>query len=101
MSYEIPNIGAITLDKLDNIEKMLTQFIQSKNDKNGMDIESFLTVKETAKFLDVSEPYVYTLKTRLPHVLRGARLYFKKSDLTDYMEKGIVIPDLSKRRSRR
>ncbi|MCF2443633.1 helix-turn-helix domain-containing protein [Dyadobacter sp. CY345] len=100
MSYEIPNVGAITLDKLDSIEKMLSQFIQSKTDRNGMDEESFFTVKKTAEFLDVSEPYVYTLKKKLPHIIRGGRLYFKKSDLVEYLEKGRVIPDPSKRRSR-
>ena len=102
MSYseQIPNIQAMMLDKLDKLEEMVRTIKDANQDKNGMDQEQYLTVEKTSLFLDCSTPYVYTLKTRIPHVLRGARLYFKKSDLIEYMDRGRVIPNPVRRSAR-
>ena len=59
-------------------------------DKNGMDIDEYLTVDKTMQFLDCSKQHVYKLKERIPHVIRGSRLYFKVEDLKNYMERGRI-----------
>lgn len=61
-------------------------------DKNGVDTTEFLNVEQTAKFLDCSKPHVYLLKERIPHIIRGSRLYFKVDDLKMYMDSGRVLP---------
>lgn len=89
------------LDKLTTLEDMLRDMQNASKDKNGMSLDEYLTVDKTAEFLDCSSAYIYQLKTKVPHVLRGARLYFKKSDLIEYMDRGRVVPEPSRRRSRR
>jgi hypothetical protein len=103
MSYtdQFPNLQAMMLDKLTTLEDILRSMQNSTKDKNGMSQEEYLTVDKTAEFLDCSSAYVYQLKTKIPHVLRGARLYFKKSDLIEYMDRGRVVPDPMKRSPRR
>lgn len=60
--------------------------------------KEYLTVEETAKFLDCTTVHVYKLKSRIPYIFTGARLYFKHSDLSEYMERARVIPVPRKRR---
>lgn len=52
----------------------------------------FLTVREAAKFLDLSVPTIYSKVShqKLPFVKRGKRLYFSKGKLERYLETGQV-----------
>lgn len=47
----------------------------------------YLDVNEAAKFLKVRQQTVYHNLYKIPHLKRG-KLYFKKSDLIDYLEAG-------------
>ncbi|MCE6992077.1 helix-turn-helix domain-containing protein [Dyadobacter sp. CY323] len=84
------------LSRLDRFEAKIDAAIKEKFDKNGVDTEEYFTVTKTAAFLDCSEPHVYELKKRIPHIIRGARLYFKKTDLVRYLESGRVGPNKSR-----
>jgi len=54
--------------------------------------EQFLTVDETAKFLNLSVPTIYSKvsKRELPYMKRGKRLYFARKDLETYLQSGRV-----------
>jgi excisionase family DNA binding protein len=65
------------------------------NEKQEVAKESkleFLTVREAAKFLDLSVPTIYSKvhHRKLPYVKRGKRLYFSKQKLERYLETGQV-----------
>lgn len=61
-------------------------------DKNAVDKTRYLTVDETADYLDCTVHHVYKLKHRIPHIHRGGRLYFSTEDLRKYMEAGKSAP---------
>jgi len=101
MATEIPNIFAMTLESLERLERKLDAALASvSTNQSGPSPDEFKTVAKTAEFLNCSEPHVYTLKAKIPHVLRGARLYFKTSDLLNYLEQGRVVPDKRMARNR-
>lgn len=62
-------------------------------DKNGVDTEKYLTVEQTAQFLNCSVPHVYKLKERMPHIKKGAKLYYKVEDLNNYLDSGRSVPN--------
>lgn len=54
------------------------------------DKDELLTVQDTAKFLSLSVPTVYTLisKGELPVMKRSKRCYFSKVELVNYLKQG-------------
>lgn len=52
--------------------------------------ETVLTVKETAEFLSLSVPTIYSLisKGEIPVMKRSKRCYFSKNELIDYLKNG-------------
>ena len=54
--------------------------------------DQFLTVDETAEFLNLSVPTIYSKvsKRELPYMKRGKRLYFARKDLETYLQGGRV-----------
>lgn len=61
-----------------------------KRDKSGVNVEEYFTAEKTAEFLDCTLNHIYVLKSedRIPYMSKGGRLYFKKSDLINYLESG-------------
>jgi len=55
--------------------------------------DTLLNVKETAKFLDLSVPTIYSKVNRgeLPYSKVGKRLYFSKKELMSYIKSGKVL----------
>ena len=54
--------------------------------------DQFLTVDETAEFLNLSVPTIYSKvsKRELPYMKRGKRLYFARKDIETYLQGGRV-----------
>lgn len=54
--------------------------------------DQFLTVEQTAEFLTLSVPTIYSKVSRreLPFMKRGKRLYFARKDLEAYLQGGRV-----------
>jgi excisionase family DNA binding protein len=80
----------IILEKLNKIEEELAIIkANQENTSKEMKIE-FLTIKELSEYLKLTVPtiYGYTSTNRIPHIKRGKRLYFKKSDIDIWIEKG-------------
>ena len=52
--------------------------------------EHFLTIQQAAAFLCLSVPTIYSKvsKRELPYMKQGKRLYFEKSELSEYLKAG-------------
>ena len=52
--------------------------------------EQFLTIQQAAEFLCLTVPTIYSKVSRrkLPFMKQGKRLYFSKSELSDYLRRG-------------
>lgn len=77
--------------RLSNIETILLDLKHTPReqvDHSGKD--ELLTVQDTAKFLSLSVPTVYTLisKGELPVMKRSKRCYFSKAELIAYLRQG-------------
>ena len=83
---DLPEAVAELTKKVDELYKIITNVQPQETE------DQFLTVEETAKFLHLSVPTVYTKASRreLPFMKRSKRLYFAKSDLEDYLKDGRV-----------
>jgi excisionase family DNA binding protein len=75
--------------KIDNI----TSLLQSA--KQNVPQSDLLTIKDAAKFLNLSLPTLYGKVSRreIPFMKRGKRLYFSRMELTDYIKSGKVLSD--------
>lgn len=77
--------------RLNNIETLLLDL--KHNPKKTIEVatpDQLLTVEETAQFLNLSIPTVYSKvsKKELPVMKRSKRLYFSQAELTEYLKKG-------------
>ena len=61
-----------------------------KEDKSHKNSEQLFTVRETANFLNLTIPTIYSKvsKGELPFMKRSKRLYFSSTELMDYLKKG-------------
>lgn len=77
--------------RLSNIESLLLDLKHGPIEAQALpDPDEFLTVKETAVFLKLSVPTIYTLisKGEIPVMKRSQRCYFLKIDLVNYLKQG-------------
>ena len=83
---DLPEAVTELTRKVDELYKVITN-VQPQDPA-----EQFLTVDETAKFLNLSVPTIYSKvsKRELPFMKLTKRLYFAKSDLEDYLKDGRV-----------
>jgi|SRR5690554_7528370 len=83
---DLPEAVAKLTTKVDKLYNVITS-VQSKETA-----EEFLSVDETANFLNLSKPTIYAKVARreLPFSKRGKRLYFNKTDLEKYIKDGRV-----------
>lgn len=54
----------------------------------GNVVETILPTKEAANFLGVSVSTIYRHSRKIPHMKRFGKLYFKHSDLINFLEAG-------------
>ncbi|MBW4888966.1 helix-turn-helix domain-containing protein [Mucilaginibacter sp. HMF5004] len=80
---QLPDAVALLLEKVERIEHLLTGQSQCQS-------EDLLTIKQAADFLDLAVPTLYSkvCRNEVPVNKRGKRLYFYKSELTDWVKGG-------------
>ena len=73
--------------KMDNIEKLL---LEKKDLQQSESEDQLLTVEQTAKFLNLTIPTIYSKVSRkeLPVMKQGKRLYFSQIELMEYVKRG-------------
>lgn len=83
---DLPEAVAELTRKVDELYKVIT----NAHTQNAQ--EQFLTVHETARFLNLSVPTIYSKagKREIPFMKRGKRLYFARKDLETYLQGGRV-----------
>lgn len=77
--------------RLNNIETLLLDLKHKPKEQGEQpETDELLTVQDTAKFLSLSVPTVYTLisKGELPVMKRSKRCYFSKVELINYLKQG-------------
>ncbi len=77
--------------RLINIETLLETLHQKQQiHDTRFEEEEILTVQETAKFLNLAVPTIYTLNSqgKLPSMKLSKRCYFSKRDLLQYLKEG-------------
>lgn len=77
--------------RLNNIECLLLDLKHKPNEQNNQsNSDELLTVQDTAKFLNLSVPTIYSLisKGELPVMKRSKRCYFSKQELIEYLKQG-------------
>lgn len=77
--------------RLSNIETLLLDLKHNPKEQDEVaPSDKLLTVEETAKFLNLSIPTIYSKvsKGELPVMKRSKRLYFSAIELTEYLKKG-------------
>jgi excisionase family DNA binding protein len=77
--------------RLNNIETLLLDLKHTPKEQGEQSqSDELLTVQDTAKYLSLSVPTVYTLISRgeLPVMKRSKRCYFSKVELINYLKKG-------------
>lgn len=82
----VPEAVQTLLNRLDKIERLLTQEAQSSEE------EIPLTVQQAASILRLSAATIYSKVNRreIPFIKRGGRLLFSKKDLLAYLNEGRV-----------
>ena len=77
------------LDRLRKLEKMIIVLHEEKsNDANEENSSELMTAKQTAKFLDLTIPTIYskTCRNELPFIKKDKRIYFLRSELLNYLK---------------
>jgi excisionase family DNA binding protein len=83
---QLPNAVSSLIQKMESIERLLTE----KTTPTPKDQKELLSMKEAAKFLNLSTATIYSKVSRreLPVLKQNNRLYFMQSELMDYLKAG-------------
>lgn len=88
---QLPEAVTTLLNEVSLVKSLLLkqQVITPATDETNQ----FLTIQEASQFLMLSIPTIYSKVSRkeLPHYKRGKRLYFRKTDLIDFLKSGRVL----------
>ena len=84
-------IISVTPNELESlIEEVLRRILSEKIKKENDSFSEIMNVDQASKFLNVAKQtlYVYTSKNIIPFIKRYKKLYFKKSDLENWLMEG-------------
>lgn len=86
---QLPKMVIVLTNEIKELKELLTNI--KKADSTELS-EKLLTVKETATFLNLTVPTIYSKVSRgeLPFMKRGKRLYFSDVELLSYLKDGRV-----------
>ncbi len=84
---ELPQAVAILTKEIGELKKLL---LENQLHLNPTQEEQPLDIHETAKFLNLSVPTIYSKvsKRELPALKQGKKLHFLKSELFEYLKRG-------------
>lgn len=77
--------------RLSNIENLILSLKHNSHALHSAEKqEQFLTIQQAAAFLCLTVPTIYSKvsKRELPYMKQGKRLYFAKSELSQYLKAG-------------
>lgn len=80
-------------NRLDHLESLILGLSKSEQSNRNLDNQGeFFNIQEASEFLTLKVPTLYQKVSRreIPFLKRSKRLYFKREDLIEYLEKGRV-----------
>lgn len=79
------NLFQLIMDKLNAIENLIKA--KETNTIPSIGIEEILDLNKTSSYIGISKSTIYkfTSKRAIPHFKRGKKLYFKKSELDEWL----------------
>jgi DNA binding domain, excisionase family len=84
--------SSLSLDEIASqvAEKVYTLQQRNNDQKEEIKEDEFLTIGQASKLLNLAKPTIYTLtcKNTIPFIKKGKKLYFKKSDLIEWLNSG-------------
>ena len=82
---ELPRAVSLLAEKLDKIEQLL----QKKNPP-AKEEEQIISLDDACRLLNLAKPTVYGLvsQRKLPYMKQGKKLYFSKTELTNWLKEG-------------
>lgn len=82
---------SLTLDEFKDIlkESISEMTLSRQSPKDNRQEEAFLTQRQAAKYLQITEPTIIKWKkeSRIPYYQNGRRILYKKSELLDALRK--------------
>jgi len=83
----LPQAVTMLTKEVSQLKELL---LSSKKQPTTEPTERLLTVQETAEFLNLAVPTIYSKVSRneLPFMKRGKRLYFSSVELMEYLKEG-------------
>lgn len=88
LSFEqLPEAVTMLIKEVGELKNLL---IEKQEKPSTEQTEQLLTVQQTAQFLNLSVPTIYSKvsKRELPCMKRGKRLYFSRTELMAYIKQG-------------
>ena len=72
----------------DSLKKVLSDKIVQKDEGSGL--PELLSISQAAEYLNLAKQtlYGFTSKGEIPYLKRGKKLYFKKSELANWLSEG-------------
>ncbi|WP_053977204.1 helix-turn-helix domain-containing protein [Mangrovimonas xylaniphaga] len=82
-------------ERLDRIEKLLTNINDKMEGNNGAptpSLPNIMNIEQVADYISLSKHTVYGLvhKREIPHFKKGKRLYFDKKNINEWLLEGKV-----------
>jgi excisionase family DNA binding protein len=86
-NFFMENPFEIIIEKLNSIEALLKSM--SRVDNGNVAVTEILNVDEAANYLSVTKSHIYkqTSQNEIPHYKRGKKIYFKRSELDEWLTK--------------
>ncbi|MBO0932547.1 helix-turn-helix domain-containing protein [Fibrella aquatilis] len=77
-------------DVITLLDQVVRNILTDKDSRIREDIPDYVGLSDAAKILQISESalYSHTSQRRIEHFKRGRKLYFKRSDLTAWLDAG-------------
>jgi len=84
---QLPKAVTMLTNEVSELKKLL---IEQSNLQPTEKPEQLLTIQETAQFLNLAVPTIYSKvsKREIPVMKRGKRLYFSSTELMEYIKTG-------------
>jgi excisionase family DNA binding protein len=81
-------------NRMQHIEKLIEKSLSfSNNNDNANESDKLLVIDDIVKLLGLAKQTIYskTNKKELPHFKRGNRIYFKESEIMEYINGGKIL----------
>ena len=80
------------LERLDVLTEKVEQALKNQLNEDGLRKDEFVKIDEAAAILNIEirTLYDYTSRRKIRHYKPGSTLYFKRSDIDEYISKGLV-----------